>query len=65
MISVCLRWEGPDVKQLHAQHAKTCSRCQKTYEELYDCYSDTCPECTLEDRGTLTETEGGWVWEQP
>ncbi|GGK16929.1 hypothetical protein GCM10010965_18600 [Caldalkalibacillus thermarum] len=43
--------------------AKICPHCHKEFHELYDSYTDTCPECQVEQRGVLVQTEGGWVWQ--
>jgi Zn finger protein HypA/HybF involved in hydrogenase expression len=44
--------------------SKTCRQCQCEFTELYDSYTDVCPECQMGHNGTLIHTEGGWIWQE-
>ncbi|WP_202081343.1 protein YhfH [Caldalkalibacillus salinus] len=43
--------------------SKVCTECQQEMLEMFDCYSNVCPECSLEDH-VLVNAAGVWTWQR-
>jgi|GEM_PF-4366391 len=42
---------------------KICRCCKREMVEMFDSYTETCPECDTENTKLLVNSQGTWIWE--